>query len=395
MKWLRGYIAVIILILAAYMYAEYRRPPQVDWSPSLSRYDKIPFGTYILHDQLGNLFDTSVGHLRMPVYDHLNNRSATGEVYLIVASAIATSKTDETELLRHIAEGNTVFMATESLSKSLEDTLGLHMQAFRPRDLLGDSVSLELVNPAFGKQAPYRMLKNTVDGSFERFDTARTTVIGINSDGMANYIRLDIGKGQLFLHAAPLAFTNYFILADSNHRYVAQALSRLPAKPSAVYWDDYYSLGRGGPATPLRVILTKPDLRSAYYVALATIFVFILFQAKRRQRVIPVMEQPRNTTMDFVETVGQLYLSRRDHRDIALKKVTYFLDGVRQRYGLHTGMLDDAFTRQLSQKSGVSEAKVAELTSLINRIRSAPSVVEPELMRLSRSIDEFQKTSAI
>jgi hypothetical protein len=96
-----------------------------------------------------------------------------------------------------------------------------------------------------------------------------------------------------------------------------------------------------------------------------------------------------------VETVGQLYISRADHRDIALKKVTYFLDSVRQRYGLHTGVLDDAFALQLAGKSGVSPEKTVELLNVINRIRSSATVVEPELMQLSRTIDEFQKTSAI
>jgi hypothetical protein len=395
MKWLKGYIAVIILIIAAYVYAEYRRPPVVDWSMTLSRYDRIPFGTYILHDQLKNLFKTGSEDLRVPLYDHLNDRADTGELCIIIAPGIKTTRTDEAELLRHISLGNTVFMATETLSKSLEDTLGVSLRAFRIKDLARDSVSLRLVNPAFGKKTNYRMLKNTVDGGFENFDTTKTTVVGMNSDGMANYIRIDLGRGHLFLHAAPLAFSNCFMLTDSNHRYVSQALSRLPSAPKALYWDDYYSLGRGGPVTPLRVILTKPALRMAYFTGLATILLFILFQSKRRQRIIPVIQPNRNTTMDFVETVGQLYISRADHRDIALKKVTYFLDSVRQRYGLHTGVLDDAFALQLAGKSGVSPEKTVELLNVINRIRSSATVVEPELMQLSRTIDEFQKTSAI
>lgn len=152
MKWLKGYIAVIILIIAAYVYAEYRRPPVVDWSMTLSRYDRIPFGTYILHDQLKNLFKTGSEDLRVPLYDHLNDRADTGELCIIIAPGIKTTRTDEAELLRHISLGNTVFMATETLSKSLEDTLGVSLRAFRIKDLAWDSVSLRLVNPAFGKK---------------------------------------------------------------------------------------------------------------------------------------------------------------------------------------------------------------------------------------------------
>jgi hypothetical protein len=110
--------------------------------------------------------------------------------------------------------------------------------------------------------------------------------------------------------------------------------------------------------------------------------------------VIPVIPQTRNTTMDFVDTVSQLYLSRHDHRDIALKQIGYFLDLVRSRYGIATGILDDDFVRRLAQRSGVNEVRVRELTGMIEDIRSATTLVEPELMRFSRSIDEFHKYSA-
>ena len=57
-------------------------------------------------------------------------------------------------------------------------------------------------------------------------------------------------------------------------------------------------------------------------------------------------------------------------------------------------MLDDDFVRRLSQRSGVTEDRTRELVDMIEDIRSATTVVEPELMRFSRSIDEFHKYSA-
>jgi hypothetical protein len=394
MKWLRIHIAIIVLILIAYAYVDLKRPPIINWDPTFSRYDRIPFGTYVLYDQLEHLFDTAPTPHKGTIYDHLNNRQDSGELYMIIAGAVNTSKADEQELLRHVAIGNTVFIAANELSRSLQDSLGCRITSFDLGSLSGDSVSLSLVNPAFGKHAGYRMMRNTVNGHFEEFDTVRSVIAGMNSGGKVNFIRMDIGKGRLFLHTAPLAFSNFFILKEDNHQYVSHAMSLLPKRPTAMFWDDYYSIGRGGPTTPLRVILTRPSLRAAYFTALGAIMLFMLFHSKRRQRVIPVIPQTRNTTMDFLDTVSQLYLSRRDHRDIALKQAGFFLDHVRSRYGIATGMLDDDFVRRLSQRSGVTEDRTRELVDMIEDIRSATTVVEPELMRFSRSIDEFHKYSA-
>jgi hypothetical protein len=274
----------------------------------------------------------------------------------------------------------------------LQDSLNFKVKSVFYTEMDKDSVSLSLVNPAFGKQDLYQMQKHTVDGYFSEFDTAKVTVLGMNNKDKVNFIRFDIGNGHLLLHSAPMAFTNYFILTGNNSRYIEQALSYLPENATAVYWDEYYKIGRGGPSTPLRVILSKPQLKAAYFLALASIILFILFQSKRKQRIIPIQVKPRNATMDFVETVSRVYYNQQNHRSIALKKVTYLLDNIRSSYGLQTQHLDDEFELRLSNKSGVPLQHVRDMVSMIHRVRSNETVLAPELMHFSRLIDEFNKS---
>ena len=230
-----------------------------------------------------------------------------------------------------------------------------------------------------------------MESYFSEFDTAKTRVLGMNSLRQVTGVAL-YRKGHLHPHTVPLAFTNYFILTGKNKRYVEQALSYLPQNASGLYWDEYYKLGRGGPTTPLRVILSRPALRSAYFLALASIILFLVFQSKRRQRIIPIIEAPRNDSMDFVETVSRVYYNQQNHRNIALKKVTYLLDRFRTHYGLQTQMLDEDFEQRLSQKSGAPLNLVQELVSMVHRIRHNETILAPELMHFSRLIDEFNKS---
>ena len=391
MKWLRGYIVIIVLIICAYLYAEYKRPPVIDWTPTLSNLDKIPYGTYILFNQLKEIFTRKPETLRIPVYDQVNNSEDSGEVYILVAGEIPTTGADDKELFKYISRGNTVFMAAENFSKGLRDTLHVKVKSVFYTEFDKDSVSLHLVNPSFGNEIAYPMQRHTVDGYFSEFDTAKTTVLGMNNKGKVNFVRIDIGKGHLLLHAGPMAFTNYSILTGNNNRYIEQALSYLPKDATAVYWDEYYKIGRGGPTTPLRVILSRPPLRAAYFLALASIILFIIFQSKRKQRIIPIQEKPRNATMDFVETVSRVYYNQQNHRNIALKKVTYLLDNIRSRYGLQTQNLDEIFEERLAHKSGVPLQQVRDLVSMVHRVRSNENILAPELMHFSRLIDEFNK----
>ncbi len=393
MKWLRWYIILMALLLGVYMYAVYKRPPEIDWSRTLSNRDKIPYGTYILFNNLQSILRQKPKELRVPVYDHTNNNEAEDELYILIANSIGTTETDEAELWNYIAKGNTVFMSAERFSTSFQDTMKLEVNYVNFELDKNDSISLNLVNPDLKAKQNYRMLRNTVDGYFSKFDTAKATVLGMNSNNKVNYIRLSVGEGQLYIHTAPIAFTNYFVLKDHNIEYIEKALSYLPAETSSAYWDEYYKIGRGGADTPLRVILTKPNLRYAYFTALIAVIVFMIFQSKRRQRIIPVLEKPVNATVDFVETVSRVYFNQQHHHNIALKKVTYFLDHIRSRYNILTKQLDEDFEARLVNKSGLSKEDVGELTSMMRYVKQNNTISDWELMRLNRVITNFYKNS--
>ena len=72
----RLYLLGIALLFAGYVTLEYNRPKPVDWSPTYANKDKIPYGTYVLYDQLPNLLGTdSIETVRLPVYGQLTGLS--------------------------------------------------------------------------------------------------------------------------------------------------------------------------------------------------------------------------------------------------------------------------------------------------------------------------------
>lgn len=392
MKWMRGYIVLMLLIVGAYMYAEYKRPPRIDWTITLDRYDRIPYGTYILYDRLKDLFDVRAEHPEGSVYERYNGRSDTGELAIFITRSFKTSRVDDDELLRFLALGNTLFLATEDLSKYLADTLGVALTPINVRFMGTDTNRLNLESRSLKSKNGYPMHASWASIHFDRFDTARTVVLGRDGRGEANFIRVRIGSGMAYLHAVPMAFSNISMLNGNNAKYVSDVLSYLPKHPSRLVWDDYFSAGRSGATTPLRVILTRPALRVGYFTALITVILFILFRSKRRQRIIPVIPPPRNTTMEFVDTIGQLYLNKSNHRDIALKMIQQFLEHVREHYRLPTGMLDAEFAARLAQRSGMDPARTQTFVHSLNRLRTGTQVSEPDLLALGRDIDAFKQS---
>ena len=383
----------MIFIIGLYIFAEYTRVPALDWRPTLSNHDKIPFGTWVLFHEMGGIFDEKPRESREELYEFLNDREDSGMAIVMIEPQFKPGKTAVKELLRFVARGNAVFLASDDLDKDLADTLKVKINGDILSPLEKDSTTLRFVNPQLDSTTRYRMLRNSVDAYFETFDTAHADVLGVRSDGKADFIRLPVGEGMIYLHVAPLMFTNYSILNQGNKSYVENALSYLPMDATEVVWDEYYKLGKGQPETPLRVLLGDRNLRWAWYTALLTLSMFLFFAAKRRQRIIPIVEPPVNASLDFVDTISNVYFKEKDHRGIAFKRMTYWLDSIRQRYALNTGKTDADFARVLAAKSGVDGELTKDLADWCVAIRDGAGIGEKELLTFSRLIDQFQKSS--
>ncbi len=234
---------------------------------------------------------------------------------------------------------------------------------------------------------------------FERTDVQ---AIGYDHDSRVNFIRLDHGDGHLYLHTSPICFTNYHLLNEPNDEYIATSLSFLP-KEQIVYWDENYKYwhrpsygssgygrGKGPVKSPFSYIMSQPALKWALMIFIAAILLFMIFEAKRRQRIIPVINPPQNASLDFAETMGRLYYNNYDHKDIINKKIRYFFDYVRTKFYMKTIYYTPAFYQDLSRKSGVPQEKVTLLFKLIERLESHEGrIADSDLLRLNRHLEAF------
>ena len=324
--------------------------------------------------------------------------------YIVINSSFAPGESDVNALLKFVQDGNCVFIAAEEIAGKLADTLnvktkiGYYEKNFSAQDLKSgpkkDSIHLTLLNTklkTYEKKYWYR--DGTVTGYFSSVDTANTLVLGKNSDNKINFIRVQYGAGVFLLSSVPLAFTNYNMMLADNADYIAASLSYMPVRDT--YWDEYYKNFREADTNSLRFIESQPPLYWAYYLSLCAAFTYIVFESKRRQRVIPVLEPPRNSTVEFVSTIGRLYFQNGNHKDIAGKKIHYFLEYIRTNFYLSTKEFDKEFIEKVAERSGIDKTKVSQLFALIEHFQRANGASQADLLELNRRLEEFRKESNV
>ena len=371
------YLSYLLGALLLLVLTEYFAPKPIDWSFTLMRRDKIPYGTYVLDALMNDLFpDKAIAHSRNTLYE-LNIDTLSEANLLILAEQFSPDSLDANVLFRHVERGGHALVAASFYYGYWADTLNLTVATRALPSLPNDTPSDSLPEQTYDQTY------------FTSYDTARTTVLAYDEDRHPILLRIDGGEGALLLSSTPYQFTNYYLLRDQGADAIARTLSFLPVQD--VYWTEYYQTGRMEASTPLRYVLSQPPLRWALYLMIAGLLLFMLLESKRKQRAIPVVQPPSNTTLEFVGTVGNLFLRTRDHKNISEKKIHYFLDELRTRYRLDTSALDDAFRDRLQHKSGKSEQEVDALLTSIRQAQQQDTLSAEDLIRLSQRIDRFEE----
>lgn len=393
MKGLRLYLIGSAVLLILYLVAQYYKPKQTDWTPTYLKEDKIPFGLYILHHEINTIFpNTTIQTSRLRAYNTLKNKNFKNTNYLFIGGALKFDAADYKELVKFMEQGNHVFIATYDLGNLLSDTLKLTISStFNIRQ--DEHTPINFVNPALKSADSYRFDKGLGDQYFKEIDTSAATVLGeMEYGGMKygsfNFVKYSFGKGGLYILPNPQLLTNYNLLNPEGAEYVAKVLSYLPVGKTLI-WDESNTLGSAADTSPLQVILKHAPLRWAYYLALGGLLIFIFFEMKRRQRIIPVITSLKNSSVDFVTVVGKVYYQQRDNRDIAQKKISYFLEYIRTTYRLKTTAIDEELITSIIAKSGVSEETVRPLCQTIITINSNYSVNDSKLIELNKLIEKF------
>lgn len=395
-KTIKIYVAVLVLLLVVILAIDYNRPKPIDWRPTYGINDKIPFGMYVFNTELQQLLNAdSIAKINETPYEFLNNHYVPDTVagsyqiqgtLLSIAKNTAVDEESWKEIFYFVSHGNTAFISTTSLPEIFKDSLKVKINSAYNYESNNYNWVL---NSKLGTQK-YKLIEEASTSYFAAFDTTRTTVLGHQETDSVrvNFIKIKYKNGAFILHLQPAAFTNFHLLKGTNYQYAEKVVSYIPG--GKVFWFIKSHANESVSNSPLRYIFSQPALKWAWYLFLIGMLVFMIFNAKRKQRVVPIIDPLPNLTVDFTKTIGNLYYQEGDHDNIIEKKIIYFLEKIRNEYVLDTQKLDEHFITKLQQKSGKDENDIRELVLLITNYRkNTQKAVERDLININNAIEKI------
>ncbi|MCC7504455.1 MAG: hypothetical protein IT259_04095 [Saprospiraceae bacterium] len=420
-------VSAIVVLGALFWY--FRNPDRAryDWSDSWGKktyaYDSDqPYGTEVLHRLLDRYFPGKKMRVlnkdvasELPV-DSLGSAPAS---YVFVGEGMYMDSAGTAQLLNFVAAGNTALISSKTIPFDL-------MTYVYPEECdydLGWSdyenesdtmVAMTLAAPPVPPTTFYYVNRNIIKRYNWNYipdyifcDSIPAYPLG-RLDSLVNFAEFPVGKGRFLLHTSPIAFSNFHLLRPEARRYAEAILSYLPE--GDIYWDDVSRVpeqvarrqnnsGRDLPEEHLLTwLLQQPALAWAWYLLLGMAGIYLVFRARRRQRIIPILPKNENSSYEFISTIANLHFRDRNYRGLCLQSMKLFLAQVRERYGIvapldtHTGIpkVDGEFFRRLSENSEIPESQIRDIfTQYNNTIQYEPT--EAMMVDLYLAMEAFFK----
>ncbi len=401
MRFNRWFITFVVVFLALVFVMEYQMPRRFSWNPSFSHIDKQPFGCYVFDSVLSASLSDGYEVTKKTLYQLRGEHRRMG--VLVVAEYLYNmSETDVDNLLAMAAEGSKILLVSGGMPSCLSDTLHfdtdgyyheLTLREYAMRGLTLDTVTW-IADAVYDRKEYYlypqlssfEILLDTdsVKGRILAMNTSHQHEEENDSVSYSTAVAIPVGKGEVILAMTPLAFTNYGILEGNIHDYVFRLLTQMKGLPM-VRTEAYTPATAQAEQSPLRYFLSQPPLRWAVILSFLTILVFMVFTAKRRQRVIPVVEEPKNRSLEFVKLIGTLYYQKGDYRDLVMKQYAYLMETIRRvlQVDLNDRGNDLRSFAVISAQTGVEEKEIAALVDTLRRLSDDEErTVDAKTMRM-------------
>lgn len=445
MKSSRNFLFAMLVLFVLFCLLQVNLPKKFVWSPTFSHVDKQPLGCFVFDSVLTQSLPNGY-HVTKKTFFQLDQEHAKEKISVLMVVDQQDLKQLDVKYLCNIARrgGKVMVVASSSFDDGrnadtvvvdeLERTFKVKIEDgiyFSLRGILSglkahdndmyDTIYWNNRETMYAAQS-YRMFYNMVGGTlfvdsvpkvkrlaytlstagydykydslyvgdFTRFDTIvdkkerieRIDTFAIKKIPTA--VSVPYGKGEVIFVSSPLLFTNYGMLEGNTFVYIFRLMSYLADLP--VYRTEAYVKTDAmlvAEQSPFREFIKRPPLRWALYLALLGVVLFMIFTARRRQRVIPIMSKPANRSLEFIQLIGTLYYQRKDHVDLVRKKFKLFAEELRKTAGVDISDVntDDREYLLLAEKTGMNSDRLKKVIRQIRLVLHSEGNISVEEMR--------------
>lgn len=373
--------ALFVLLLQFYF------PNPINWKRNFNTQSKDPYGLYVFNRELPQLLSgQKLERTALSPYEFLTTNeeiSAEETTFLMIENHRSFDETSFKSVLEKVKNGADLVIANEQLHGNYYNLLdSLELKRYNIH-----TNKLYFVHKGFSKDT--LEIRDTYHNIFQVKKPENHQVIA-KFDNDLSFISTKYGKGTVYLSTTPILLTNYYLLNEKNDfSSFAEGFASVLHKKHIVWFDANHPGFVPDDQSILRVLFKHKSLRFAWYTLMLGLILYVIFYGKRKQRIVPLTEPVKNTSVEYIETVGNLYFQENNHTQLIDKQIKYTLYFIRSEWHIPTQTIDEEFRKRLQQKTQAEEQIIKEFTDFIHHFDLQRKYSQNDLLHFNQLLEKL------
>lgn len=387
-----------ILLISLYILNNFELKKVYDLNYN-SRYgldSKEPFGLYVLNNLIKNKYgENSVKEYSKSKIKEINepnltdtSKSFKGYLIIQISNKIYYNHEDASVLENFLAKGGKILLSSPDIdvdgkviniysenSLSIPDSMSF-------KDIARDS-TLSYLN-YYKNSKDYMRSDKLSEHYFTPKDDCDTSLFTYFETPFVTHHY----KDQVTLHGFPNLFTNLGAKQD----YYIDHLNRIIDDPNIK--NIIFIKGSGDSLDDqslLNVVFKNRGLKFAYITLIIGGLLLLIFNTKRKQRILDILPEKPNQTLAYANTLARLYQASNKHHFLVKQMKDNFLNYVQDQY--HLKPSDDNYQMNLAKKAKVDLNTIKNIFREFEDLSLNDKTNEYSLIKLHNIITSFKKIS--
>ena len=408
---------ILFMLLLVWMFSSSEERPATgdqyfsssNWEAQYQPFDKNPRGTFLFH----RILQAHIG--KKDVYvaetssqlDSILNMKKNPKTYLFVGKKFGLQTSEIDSLVADIERGSDLFLSFHLITSNIAEKF------FEELDFRNDYSDFQNV---YTPRGCYEMVniyeKDTIAENWLAFGDVITKG---NSKSLSSFMEMDnfiviqMGKGKVYLQTNPNMFFNYQVKRYDGFRYtnyvidylsqkrdiVLLELGRLPDEDGNSEANEKSTKEGKKDDSYLKFILENPYLRTALILLILGVILYVIFRSKRKRPTVPVIQEQKDMTLAFAETITSIYFAKRSPYGLLQVQRKNFYATIQKHYFLDLNRREgDRELRMLAEKSNRSLEEIQIMVGLLET-KEVTKVNDQTITEVAQKQRAFYKEAGI
>jgi len=383
---------LLLGILITFSLFEYKDVSTTKWQPKFDYNDKEPMGLFVFKEIVDEYYSE-----RSVTVEPYYKDSTTARGLYIYTSMYSPSYEAMDSLVHAAKQGNDVLVIASTYAQKLNE----HSD-FDAYDITVSTDRLEFRSSRLDSSEFYTYrFKNT---KFENADTAKIRLFdhfdetynsteyfkAVTKDEYGLMISHKFGKGSIYSHAVPEIFYNHSYQQLNMFDYTEEVLSNFD--PDYVMFLKNILPNKAAPErdNPLQYIMSNAPLKTAYFTLLFGLLAYAIVGGRRRQKAIQITEKNENTSLEYVDTISQLFQQQSSHEKLVAHMSEIFYHKMEKRFFIKKQT--DDYLNILAKKSKIDYEELRFVLDRFKNVEDGYSFQDDQLVNLNKRLRKIYNT---